>query len=158
MLHKEFWGMLFLAFVAWVFLSGTPDDRIKSVCRPVGWTGNVVVSVSALVLPDQQTRVQGYFNKFEYGCRFLTWRLFYQEAYNAWLAQQPQARQAGAPGAPAAPVAPGTAPAQAPGATPAPVPAPPKAPAAAPVAPPAAPTAPASAPITPAYTPAPAGK
>jgi len=151
MLHKEFWGMLFLAFVAWVFLSGTPDDRIKSVCRPVGWTGNVVVSVSALVLPDQQTRVQGYFNKFEYGCRFLTWRLFYQEAYNTWLAQQPQNRPAGAPGAPAAPA---TAPATAPGATPAPVPAPPKAPTAAP----AAPTAPAAAPITPAYTPAPAAK
>lgn len=152
MLHKEFWGMLFLAFVAWVFLSGTPDDRIKSVCRPVGWTGNVVVSVSALILPDQQTRVQGYFNKFEYGCRFLTWRLFYQEAYNNWLAQQ-QTRPAGAPGAP---VAPGTAPA-APASAPAPVPAPPKAPAATPAAP-AAPTAPAAAPVNPAYTPAPAGK
>lgn len=105
MLHKEFWGMLFLAFVAWVFLSGTPDDRIKSACRPVGWTGNVVVSVSALVLPDQQTRVQGYFNNFEYGCRFLTWRLFYQEAYNNWLASQKGTAPAVTSGTPGAPVA-----------------------------------------------------
>jgi pyruvate/2-oxoglutarate dehydrogenase complex dihydrolipoamide acyltransferase (E2) component len=132
MLHKEFWGMLFLAFVAWVFLSGTPDERIKSACRPVGWAGNVVVSVSALVLPDQQTRVQGYFNKFEYGCRFLTWRLFYQDAYNAWLAQQQQAKT------PAAPAGAQTAPATA--KTPAPAPAP-TAPAQAPTAPPAAPSA-----------------
>jgi hypothetical protein len=139
MLHKEFWGMLFLAFVAWVFLSGTPDERIKSACRPVGWTGNVVVSVSALVLPDQQTRVQGYFNKFEYGCRFLTWRLFYQDAYNAWLAQQPQGK------APAAPAAPAGAqqPAQAAGTAKTPAPAP-VTPASAPVAPGAAPAAPAA--------------
>jgi hypothetical protein len=96
MLHKEFWGMLFLAFVAWVFLAGNPDERIKNVCRPIGWSGNVVVSLSALVVPDQQTTIQGYFQKFEYGCRFLTWRLFYQEAYNQWLAQQPSA--SGKPG------------------------------------------------------------
>jgi len=138
MLHKEFWGMLFLAFVAWVFLSGTPDERIRSACRPVGWTGNVVVSVSALVLPDQQTRVQGYFNKFEYGCRFLTWRLFYQDAYNAWLAQQQQAKTPAAPsGAQPTATTPTTA------KTPAPAPA--SAPAApTPVAPAGAPTAPAA--------------
>lgn len=88
MLHKEFWGMLFLGFVAWVFLAGTPQGRIKNVCAPIGWTGNVVVSLSALVLPDQQTTIQGYFNRFEYGCQFLTWRLFYQEDYNKYLAQQ----------------------------------------------------------------------
>ena len=140
MLHKEFWGMLFLAFVAWVFLSGTPDERIKSACRPVGWTGNVVVSVSALVLPDQQTRVQGYFNKFEYGCRFLTWRLFYQEAYNNWLAQQQQAKTAAAPVGTATPAA-TPAPAKAPTAAPT-VPSAPTAPAAAPA--PAAPAAPAA--------------
>lgn len=88
MLHKEFWGMLFLAFVAWVFIAGSPLDRINHFCRPVGWTGNVVVSLSALVLPAQQARVQGYSDKMEYGCQYLTWRLFYQESYNAWKAQQ----------------------------------------------------------------------
>lgn len=88
MLHKEFWGILFLAFVAWVFVAGTPDERIANACRPIKWTGNVVVSLSALAMPDPQEKVNGYFNKIEYGCRYMTWRLFYQEAYNAWLAQQ----------------------------------------------------------------------
>lgn len=85
MLHKEFWGILFLAFVAWVFLAGNPNSRIENFCRPVGWTGNVVTSLTALVLPDQQTKVQGWFDKLEYGCRYMTWRLFYQETYNKWL-------------------------------------------------------------------------
>lgn len=85
MLHKEFWGLLFLVFVGWVFLAGTPQGRIQNVCRPIGWTGNVIVSFSALVLPDQQSKLQGYFKQFEYGCQFTSWRLFYQDAYNTWL-------------------------------------------------------------------------
>lgn len=88
MLHKEFWGLTFLAFVVWVFVASTPTDRIENGCRPVGWAGNVVTSLTALVLPDQQRRVEKWFDKLEYGCRYMTWRLFYQEKYNAWLAQQ----------------------------------------------------------------------
>lgn len=107
MLHKEFWGILFLGFVAWVFIASNPQERIANVCRPVGWTGNVVVSVSALVLPDQQVKVQGYFDRFEYGCKYLTWRLFYQEQYNAWKASQAaaQAKETSATPAPTTPAA-----------------------------------------------------
>jgi hypothetical protein len=90
MLHKEFWGLLFLAFVVWIFMPGTPDKRIENACRPVGWAGNVVTSLSALVIPTQQQTTQGWFNKIEYGCKYLTWRLFYQDAYNAWVKEQAQ--------------------------------------------------------------------
>lgn len=106
MLHKEFWGLLFLVFVGWVFLAGTPQGRIQNVCRPIGWTGNVVVSLSALVVPDQQSRLQGYFKQFEYGCQFTTWRLFYQEEYNAWLEKNGGAKpESAAPVNPASPAA-----------------------------------------------------
>lgn len=89
MLHKEFWGLVFLSFVVWVVvLAGTPTKRIERVCRPIGWGGNVVTSLAALVLPSQQKNVQGWFDKLEYGCRYTTWRLFYQDEYNAWLAKQ----------------------------------------------------------------------
>lgn len=87
MLHKEFWGLLFLGFVFWVLAAATPTARIENVCRPLGWGGNVIVSLSALVLPAQQTTIQGAFDKFEYGCRYTVWRLFYQEDYNKWAAQ-----------------------------------------------------------------------
>lgn len=88
MLHKEFWGMLFLAFIAWVFIAGTPQDRINNFCRPVAWTGNAVTSLSALAVPTQQQNVQNWFDKFEYGCRYMTWRLFYQAEYNAYMKAQ----------------------------------------------------------------------
>lgn len=107
MLHKEFWGIIFLVFVGWVFLAGTPESRIKNFCRPIGWTGNVVVSMSALVVPDQQSRLQGYFDKFEYSCQYLNWRLFYQDEYNRWLEQNGgSAQPVVAPDASVAPVAP----------------------------------------------------
>ena len=84
MLHKEFWGLLFLGFVFWIIAAASPQQRIENACRPVGWTGNVVTSLSALALPAQQKKVEGWFDKLEYGCRYMTWRLFYQEAYNQW--------------------------------------------------------------------------
>jgi hypothetical protein len=85
MLHKEFWGLLFLGFVFWIIAASSPQARIENGCRPVGWSGNVVTSLSALVLPAQQATVQSWFDKLEYGCRYLVWRLFYQEAYNTWV-------------------------------------------------------------------------
>jgi len=101
MIHKEFFGMLFLAFIAWVFIAGTPNDRIDNFCRPVGWTGNAVTSLSALAVPSQQENVKGWFDKFQYGCRYMTWRLFYQEEYNKFM------KSKGLP--PAAPAAPAAA-------------------------------------------------
>lgn len=86
MLHKEFWGLVFLGFVFWIIAASTPHQRIENACRPIGWSGNVVTSLSALVLPAQQTKMQSWFDKFEYGCRYTVWRLFYQEAYNQWKA------------------------------------------------------------------------
>lgn len=88
MLTKEFWGLLFITFVGWVLIASTPDHRIERGCRPIGWTGNVIVSLSSLVLPDHQTRVKGWFDKLEYGCRYSAWRLIYQDDYNKWQAQQ----------------------------------------------------------------------
>jgi len=85
MLHKEFWGLLFLGFVAWIFVSANPNERIERVCRPVGWSGNVVVSLSALIVPAEQKTVQSWFDKLEYGCRYTAWRLMYQADYNAYI-------------------------------------------------------------------------
>jgi hypothetical protein len=107
MLHKEFWGLLLLAFVAWVFIAATPQQRIENVCRPVGWGGNATTSLTALTLPAHQQSVQRWFDKFEYGCRFTVWRLFFQDAYNKWL--EAQAQQQAAPAQAGAPPKPGPA-------------------------------------------------
>lgn len=82
MLHKEFWGLLFLAFVGWIFIAAAPSERIEHFCRPVHWSGSLATSVSALIVPSQQGNVQKWFDKFEYGCQYMTWRLVYQADYN----------------------------------------------------------------------------
>lgn len=112
MLHKEFWGLVFLAFVVWVFVAGTPQSRIENACRPIGWVGNATTSMAALTFPAHQAAAQRWFDKFEYGCRFMIWRLFYQDAYNKWLASQTQgAAPPGATPTPGATPAPETTPA-----------------------------------------------
>lgn len=116
MLHKEFWGLVFLAFVVWVFLAGNPQSRIENACRPIGWVGNATTSLAALAMPSQQASAQRWFDKFEYGCRYLTWRLFYQDDYNKWLATQTEAAAAAASAA----SAPASSPASEPSAAPAP--------------------------------------
>lgn len=94
MLHKEFWGLLFLAFVAWIILATTPTKRIDHACRPIHWVGNVITSGAALAVPTQQQTIQRWFDKLEYGCQYTTWRLFYQEEYNAWLAAEAKKAEA----------------------------------------------------------------
>ena len=88
MLHKEFWGLLFLGFVFWVMVAASPSGRIENACRPVAWVNSVVTSMSAMVVPAQQKKVEKWFDKLEYGCRYTVWRLFYQDAYNNWKQQE----------------------------------------------------------------------
>lgn len=92
-LHKEFWGLLFIGFIAVVFLSTDPHNRIKRACSPISWVGNVVTSLTALVMPQHQERVDGWFDNLDYSCQYMTWRLFYQEDYNKWVESQKQASQ-----------------------------------------------------------------
>jgi hypothetical protein len=82
MLHKEFWGLVFLAFVVWIFLAVDGSARIERGCRPIAWGGNLAVSLTALVVPKQQEGVKRWMDKAEYSCRYATWRLFYQADYN----------------------------------------------------------------------------
>lgn len=87
-LHKEFWGLLFIFFVVLIFITGDAHQRIERACKPIDWVGSVVVSLSALVLPQHQVRVKGWFDGLDYGCQYTVWRVFYQDDYNAWVAQQ----------------------------------------------------------------------
>lgn len=108
MLHKEFWGLLFLFFVGWIFLGPSGGARIERGCQPIGWAGNVITSMSALAVPSQQIRIAGWFDKFEYGCQYMSWRMFYEDEYQAYRDQQAQAaapKAAAEPEQPAEPAA-----------------------------------------------------
>lgn len=82
MLHKEFWGLVFLGFVVWVILASNPQTRMARACDPVLWTGNIGASLTAFASPNGASAVQKWGNKFDYGCRYTVWRLFYQSSYN----------------------------------------------------------------------------
>jgi len=97
MLHKEFWGLLFLAFVGWIFLSSDGLTRIYRTCRPVGWAGNVAVSVTAFVVPNQQLNVKHWMDKVDYGCQYTAWRLIYQDDYARYIQQHGQSARAQIP-------------------------------------------------------------
>jgi hypothetical protein len=90
MLHKEFWGLMFLFFVGWIFLGSTGGERIERGCRPIGWAGNVITSLSALAVPTQQTRIAGWFGKFEYGCQYVGWRMFFEHDYQVYMDKRSQ--------------------------------------------------------------------
>lgn len=103
MLTKEFWGILFIVFVGWVLIAGQPTKRIDRVCAPVEWTGNLSTSLAALVVPQYQMNLKQWFDKMDYGCEYLVWRLLYQDDWNKFQAAQaaqkgkkPDAQQAAA--------------------------------------------------------------
>ena len=100
MLHKEFWGLVFLGFVAWVILASNPQVRMARACEPIVWTGNVAASLTAFASSGGAASVQKWGNKLDYGCRYTLWRLFYQTAYNKAMAQK-QTGAVGPQGTPA---------------------------------------------------------
>jgi len=84
-LSSLFLSMAFLLFVGWIFLATDPHERLDRGCRPVDWTGNLVLSLSAFVYPQGQTAVDATFKKIDYACQYTVWRLIYEED---WKAQQ----------------------------------------------------------------------
>jgi len=106
-----------LVFVLWVFVAPLPQDRIARGCAPIQWVGNLATSTTALAVEDHTPTTARWSDKLDYSCRYMIWRLLYQDAYN-------EALEKGLINADGSPVqAPTQSPAQAP-AQPAVVPAP----------------------------------
>ena len=101
MIHKEFWGLLFLAFIGWIFISDSPNERLERVCKPIPWTGNLVTSLSSLVVPQHQVNIKRFSEKVDYGCQYTLWRLIYQEDYNKYVERKKAADAANAVAVPA---------------------------------------------------------
>jgi len=119
MLYKEFFSILILVFIGWVAFAGSNSGRIERGCRPVGWTGSVVTSLASLGAPAYAKNTQAAFDKVEYGCRYVVWRVFFGSEWEAWKAQQAAAQQPNQTGsAQPAQAAPAAIPSSAPGSAP----------------------------------------
>ena len=70
-------GGLVVVWIVWCFTTPNVDLRLMRACRPVDWTGNVVVSLTAFAGPTWEADVQHTFDRMDYMCRYVIWRLVY---------------------------------------------------------------------------------
>lgn len=74
-------SLLFIVFALWVVIAPNGEARINRTCEPVNWAGSLSVSVGQLIFPNNQNSVQNFFDKGNYSCRFIVWRLIYEGRY-----------------------------------------------------------------------------
>lgn len=78
-----------MAWVGWIVLATDPNIRISHGCSPVGWVGNITVSLTAFVYPKGEGGVQHFFDRSEYACRYAVWRVVYEKQWKAAHPGQP---------------------------------------------------------------------
>lgn len=71
--------MCFVFYIGWIVVSTDPHQRLDRACRPVNWTGNIVLSMAAFVAPSSQSTVDAAFKKGDYACQYSLWRLLYED-------------------------------------------------------------------------------
>lgn len=75
-------GIPVVCFIFWVFTAPLPQNRIDRVCEPIHWVGNIVTSTTALTTDSHTSTSVRWSDKLNYSCKYMVWRLFYQEEYN----------------------------------------------------------------------------
>ena len=75
-------GIPLLLFILWIFAAPFPQERIVRTCEPVNWIGNIATSTTALSSEDHTETSIRWSDKLNYSCRYMVWRLIYQDAYN----------------------------------------------------------------------------
>lgn len=79
-------GLPILVFVLWVFAAPVPQERIARVCEPVNWVGNLATSTTALSSANNTSTTARWSDKLNYSCRYMVWRLVYQDDYTKAVA------------------------------------------------------------------------
>lgn len=79
----KMFGTVFFAlcmfFLAFVFLAGTPIQRIDRGCLPVKWVGRAVTTVAAIASETAEDRARLGSSETVQACRFFMFRQFYSE-------------------------------------------------------------------------------
>lgn len=74
-------GLPVLFFIFWVFIAPMPEERIVRACEPINWVGNLATSTTALSKEDHTLTAARWSDKLNYSCRYIIWRLLYQDEY-----------------------------------------------------------------------------
>ena len=76
----------FVACMAWfvaIFASTDPQVRMDRTCLPVEYSGRVGTSSMMLIKADWAAPTHEFFEGVNYGCKFVLWRMFYEESWNS---------------------------------------------------------------------------
>jgi hypothetical protein len=74
-------ALIMMIFGCWVLLAGAQEERINRSCQPILWFGNVLESVALLTVDSWSDAVKEQTLDLDYGCRYVVWRVFYEEEY-----------------------------------------------------------------------------
>ena len=87
---KPFSLLFFVAVMAWfgaIFLPSDPQVRMDRTCIPVSYIDKGATAAMQLVDAGWGEGTHEFFENIHYGCRFVVWRVFYEDAWNRANAQ-----------------------------------------------------------------------
>lgn len=80
---------LFVAFLIWVFIGGSPTERINRACRPVAWSGDFLASLATAGNTDYGNSMRVDTANLDYRCQLTIWDYFYAEQWKKAHPGQP---------------------------------------------------------------------
>lgn len=99
---KPFSLIFFIAVMVWmggIFVSTDPQVRMDRTCAPVEYMDKAGSGAMQLIDPGWGHATHIFFENMQYGCRFVVWRVFYEEDWKRAQQQQQGRSQAAVRGA-----------------------------------------------------------
>lgn len=101
-------------FALYVLIAPRPTDRVNRMCMPAGWSIKTLSAVGSLFSERGEQLGRSAGEDFHASCRYLVFRVLYEDLYQDLLRQQEALQAASASTAPAGSASVVTAPAEAP--------------------------------------------
>lgn len=85
-MFKPFAFIFFILIMVWcgaILITTSAQERMNRACIPIDYTGKASSAAMLLINDDWSVSTQQIFEKWSYGCKFVIWRLFYEDTWNA---------------------------------------------------------------------------
>lgn len=92
---KPFSLIFFVAVMVWmgaIFVSADPQTRMDRFCIPVEFARRAATGGMGLVDDGWGASTNKFFDNMHYGCRYVMWRMFYEEEWDKAQQKKPAAR------------------------------------------------------------------
>lgn len=93
---KPFSLIFFVAVMVWlgsIFITTDPQERMDRSCVPVQVTDKAATAAMQLIDTGWGQATHQMFQNLHYGCRFVIWRVFYEDDWNRLKALDDYKRQ-----------------------------------------------------------------